>query len=101
MKIITTKRGAGSMMENFSEVASYDAAGSKYYFSFRDKDREGKWTLMFYERENKWTVHGVGPTYCDDGETSLDDKQVVDFLYKNRKCVNVVIKEKSKIPASV
>lgn len=100
MKKIATKRDAEKLMKNFSEFASYDAAGMKHYFSFRDKERDGKWTLMYYERENTWSIHGVGETYCDDGETILEEKQVVSFLYKNRKHVNNAIKE-NKLATSV
>lgn len=101
MKKITTKKDAEKLMSNFSKFASYDAVGEKYYFSFKDKDRGGKWTLMFYEKENTWSIHGLGENYCDDGETILDAKLIITFLYKNRKYVNSAIKEQSKLAASV
>lgn len=97
MKLIVYKRDIEYFLNNFKNIASYDNTGQKFYFVFEDNKRKGKWTLMYYENEGKWTKHGKGENYCDIGETQYDKEKLIDFIYKNRKYINNTLREVKKI----
>lgn len=88
MKTIVYKKDITNFLDNFQKVSSFDEQGQKEYFVFADTKRKGKWTIMFYPSESKWTIHGIGENYCDEGETTLTQNEMIDFVYRNRKSVN-------------
>ncbi|MFX3623224.1 MAG: hypothetical protein ACE3JP_04045 [Ectobacillus sp.] len=77
-----TKADITAILAKFSSIASYDSHLEKYYLVFPDKKRGGIYTLM--KKEEQWSIHGKGEDYCDEQETFLSEKEVVDFLWKNR-----------------
>ena len=88
MKLIVFKKDIANFLADFKRISSFDEKGQKEYFVFADGKRKGKWTLMFYRDENKWTLHGMGEHYCDEGETTMTEAELVNFIYRNRKSVN-------------
>ncbi|NRD78934.1 hypothetical protein HPT25_16340 [Bacillus sp. BRMEA1] len=100
MKLIVSKKDMEYFLNHFYEIAEYDSQGNKYYFVFEDTIRQGKWTLMNYEAESKWTLHGKGLNYCDDGEKELVLEELKKFLYKNRKFINNELRKNSKLLVS-
>ena len=97
MKSIVKKIDVENFLSHFKDVADYDYDGKKYYFVFEDVTRNGDWTLMFYDTEDQWTIHGKGLDYCDLSEKEFVKEELVNFLYKNRKYVNKEIKKKNKV----
>ena len=93
MKTIVFKKDIVRFLKNFKKVSSYDEQGQKEYFVFADGQRKGRWTLMFYRDQNKWTIHGIGENYCDEGETTMERTELIDFIYRNRKSVNNSIRD--------
>ncbi len=92
MKLIVYKKDVYKFLKNFKNLSSFDEDGQKQYIVFKDKERDGQWTLMHYPADNTWTIHGKGSGYCDEGETSLTRNEVETFIYKNRKSVNTVLR---------
>lgn len=92
MKVIMYKKDVDYFVENFKSISSFDEEGSKFYFVFEDHIRGGQCTLMFYEHEQKWTIHGKGTDYCDVSETSLTNEELKTIIYKRRKYINNVIR---------
>ncbi|PPA69979.1 hypothetical protein [Jeotgalibacillus proteolyticus] len=92
MKLIRSKKDAENFISNYDACFTFDHDGKKYYFIFEDHERNGQWTLMHYESDNRWTVHSMGEDYCEDGETELENEELVSFIFKNRKYINVSIK---------
>ncbi|WP_043931827.1 hypothetical protein [Bacillus sp. EB01] len=97
MKSIVYKRDIENFLNGFSGVADYDFVGKKYYLVFEDSIRKGSWTLMHYEAGGKWTIHGKGENYCDEGEKELVKEDLINFIYKNRKYINRVLKKKKGV----
>lgn len=91
---IVHKKDVARFLKNFQTLSSYDELGKKEYFVFRDKERNGQWTLMYYRAEDKWTIHGKGKDYCDKGETTLSPSDLEQLLYKNRRFVNDTLRNK-------
>lgn len=90
--IIKKKLDAVRLLEEFKDVASYDNENEKHYFVFKDKQRGGKYTLM--KKDGRWSIHGKGEDYCDDGETMMDDlDDLLDFIWKHRSKINLSLKE--------
>lgn len=93
--IIKRKLDAMQLLEEFTNLASYDAEKQKYYFVFQDKERGGQYTLM--KKQNRWSIHGKGENYCDDGETIMNTTDdLLDFLWKHRAKINQSLKELKK-----
>ena len=92
MKPIVYKKDVYRFLEDFKNFSSYDSEGQKEYLIIEDKVRDGQWTLMHYPLDNKWTIHGKGKDYCDEGETALAKNEVEMFIYKNRKAVNTILR---------
>lgn len=92
MKPIVYKKDVYRFLEDFKNFSSYDSEGQKEYLIIEDKVRDGQWTLMHYPLDNKWTIHGKGKSYCDEGETALAKNEVEMFIYKNRKAVNTILR---------
>ncbi len=79
-------------LEEFTDIASYDYENEKHYFVFKDKERGGQYTLM--KKDERWSIHGKGENYCDDGETMMDDIDgLLLFIWKHRSKINQVLKE--------
>lgn len=79
-------------LEKFTDIASYDYENEKHYFVFKDKERGGQYTLM--KKDERWSIHGKGENYCDDGETMMDDIDgLLVFIWKHRSKINHVLKE--------
>lgn len=97
MKIIRSKRDISAVMQSFASWAAFDALGKKHYFVFKDEQRDGEWTLMRNQSE-RWSRHGKGETYCENGETWMTDKEVIDFLWMNRRAVNASRRKKITTP---
>ena len=93
MKLIVFKKDITKFLADFNRISSFDEKGRKEYFVFADGKRNGKWTLMFYRDENKWTIHGMGENYCDEGETVITEAELINFIYRNRKSVNNSIRQ--------
>ena len=93
MKVIVYKKDVDQFLADFKSISSYDEVGNKYYFIFEDPARGGQWTLMFYEKEGRWTTHGKGELYSDIDELPLSGDQLKLFIYKNRKYINNVIRQ--------
>lgn len=90
--IIKKKLDAMQLLEEFTNIASYDYETEKHYFVFKDKERGGQYTLM--KKEERWSIHGKGEHYCDDGETMMNDIDILlDFLWKHRSKINQSIKQ--------
>lgn len=94
MKLIVSKKDIEYFQNNFIDVATYDPKGNKHYFVFRDSVRNGNWTLMHYQAEDKWTIHGKGLDYCDESEKELTNEELIKFIYKNRKYINNELRSK-------
>lgn len=95
--IIKKKLDAIQFLEEFSNFVSYDYERQKYYFVFHDKVRGGQYTLM--KKDGRWSIHGKGENYCDEGETMMDDNdRLLNFLWKHRSKINQELK---KIQAAV
>jgi hypothetical protein len=77
-----TKKEIVATLTKFTWIADYDVELEKHYLVFEDRKRNGYWTLML--KKGQWSIHGRGHGYCDEGETFLSEKEVVDFLWKNR-----------------
>ena len=77
-----TKKDIVATISKFTQFASFDEVLQKHYVVFEDRKRKGVWTLML--KEGQWSVHGKGADYCDEGETFLSEKEVVDFIWSNR-----------------
>lgn len=77
-----SKAEIATTLSRFVSIASYDEELRKYYLVFDDRKRGGIYTLML--KGNQWSIHGHGLNYCDDGETFLSEKEVVDFLWNHR-----------------
>ncbi|WP_160718803.1 hypothetical protein [Bacillus sp. USDA818B3_A] len=88
MKLIVYKKDIEYFLNNFLDLAEFDQQGNKHYFLFQDHTRNGDWTLMYYKEEKKWTIHGKGLDYCDEGEQELERNELILFLFKNRKYIN-------------
>ncbi|OCA84101.1 hypothetical protein A8F94_15355 [Bacillus sp. FJAT-27225] len=99
MKSIVYKRDIENFLNGFSDLADYDFVGKKHYLVFEDSIRNGSWTLMYYEADGKWTIHGKGENYSDEGEKELIKEDLINFIYKNRKYVNREIKKKNRVLA--
>lgn len=83
---------AMQLLEEFTNIASYDYENAKHYFVFKDKERGGQYTLM--KKDEKWSIHGKGENYCDDGETMMEHlDSLLDFIWKHRSKINQVLKE--------
>lgn len=93
MKVIVYKKDIDQFLADFKSISSYDEVGNKFYFIFEDHKRGGHWTLMFYDKENRWTAHGKGKLYSDIDELPLLGDQLKLFIYKNRKYINNVIRQ--------
>lgn len=91
MHIIKKKVDIQDFIEKFELIASYDDVGQKHYLVIEDRERGGEWTLMKYS-DSRWTLHGKGLDYCDQDEHRLLDKDLVDFIWKNRALFNRKIK---------
>lgn len=79
-------------LEEFTDMVSYDYENEKHYFVFKDKERGGQYTLM--KKDERWSIHGKGENYCDDGETMMDDIDgLLVFIWKHRSNINRVLKE--------
>ncbi len=96
---IKTKRDIEELWSSFCDFAQYDEKGAKHYLVFSDKERSGDWTLMVY-RDGLITAHGRGIDYCDEGERVLKREEASKFVWKNRKAINAVIREKRKVTTS-
>ncbi|OMP65623.1 hypothetical protein [Domibacillus epiphyticus] len=92
MNIIKKKVDIQEFIENFDLIAHYDELGRKHYLVVPDRERGGDWTLMKYPN-NEMTIHGKGVDYCDPDEQKLFDKDLLEFIWKNRKMFNSRIKE--------
>lgn len=91
--MIKKKIDIPALLDNFSQFADYD--GAKFYFVFRDKDNRqsnGIITLMRYS-DDSWTYHGRGDTYCDNGETSVSDDELIAFVWYHRAEINRILKK--------
>lgn len=77
------------LSSGFIQSAGYDQEGNKYYFVFPDMDRGGIWTLMKYS--DRFTLHGRGEDYCDQGEIVIEKKELVQFIWANRKAIHTVL----------
>jgi hypothetical protein len=95
MKLIVYKKDIEYFLNNFLDIAEYDKQRNKNYFVFKDRTRNGNWTLIFYKEEKKWTVHGKGLNYCDKNEQELQRNELIQFLYKNRKYINNELRSKN------
>lgn len=93
VKLIVFKKDIANFLINFNLISNFDEQGKKEYFVFDDGKRRGKWTIMFYRDEDKWTIHGMGEHYCDEGERTMTKAELTDFIYRNRKSVNNSIRE--------
>ncbi|KEF39109.1 hypothetical protein M670_01498 [Schinkia azotoformans MEV2011] len=90
--IIRKKLDAMQFLEKFTDIASYDYENEKHYFVFKDKERGGQYTLM--KKDERWSIHGKGENYCDDGETMMDDIDgLLVFIWKHRSKINHALKE--------
>ncbi|PGK51545.1 hypothetical protein CN918_27525 [Priestia megaterium] len=89
--VIRTKKDVLQLISTFPDIALYDEQGRKHYLVFEDNERNGQWTLMRYEN-NKFTRHGRGDTYCDEGEVSLDEDELQKFVWQSRKHINASLK---------
>ena len=92
MKPIVYKKDVYRFLKDFKNFSSFDSEGQKEYLIIEDRARDGQWTLMYYPLDNKWTIHGKGKDYCDEGETALAKNEVETFIYKNRKAVNNILR---------
>lgn len=92
MKTIRSRKDIESFLTNFNQFADFDATGMKHYFIFDDLDREGLWTLMKY-KDDSFSIHGKGKTYCDEEECFLSHEELTKLLWNNRKAVNAVLRE--------
>lgn len=91
---IKKKTDAELILENFTSFAQWDENGKKYYFVFPDNKRNGQWTLMKY-LEDRYSVHGLGADYSDEGETFFDERdRIVSFLWENRSAFNSALKSR-------
>jgi len=102
MKPIKNKKDISLFIESFETIAQRDEQGNKLYFVFEDRKRSGQWTLMKYPT-NTFSVHGLGEeihgateAYCDENETTLDEKELIQFLWDNRGALNEKIRNEQK-----
>ncbi|WP_035179803.1 hypothetical protein [Alkalihalobacterium bogoriense] len=91
MLIISKRVHIEQFLTSFSEFASFDSQGHKYYFVFHDRERGGQLTLM--NTNGNWSIHGKGDKYSDIAETFLAVEEVLPLLWKHRAAVNHAIKE--------
>lgn len=87
--IFRNKKDIENWLSDFKEYALFD--GHKHYLVFSDRERGGIWTLMMYN-EGQFTLHGRGEDYCDEEEVTLYRKELITFLWKNRKSVHEILK---------
>ncbi|MFC5529488.1 hypothetical protein [Cohnella yongneupensis] len=91
---IKKKSDITSILDNFESIASWDAAGSKFYVVFEDRARGGQWTLMKYGDGGRYSIHGLGANYHDEEETFFEEQAgVVAFLWDNRAVYNAAAKK--------
>ncbi|WP_054636563.1 hypothetical protein [Thalassobacillus sp. C254] len=94
VKTIRKKADIEEVLGAFSQYADFDVTGNKYYLVFKDRQRNGQWTLM--NTNGKWSVHGKGEEYCDPEEMFLTYNELLTFLWKNRAAVNYTLKNQSR-----
>lgn len=82
VRSMKTKKDIAAMLSRFTQIASYDEKLEKYYLVFSDKKRKGIYTLML--KEKQWSIHGRGLGYCDENETFLEEKELLQFLWLHR-----------------
>ncbi|MDG5471821.1 hypothetical protein P6709_08675 [Jeotgalibacillus sp. ET6] len=92
MKVIRSKKDAEHFIDQARNLFTYDESGKKFYFVFEDHTRRGKWTVMYYPGDERWSTHSMGEDYCDEGEAELSRDDLSAFIFKNRKYVNRAIK---------
>ena len=91
---IKKKSDISLILDNFENVASWDASGSKHYIVFEDRSRGGQWTLMKYAEGGRYSIHGLGAEYHDAEEQFFEDaSDVVAFLWDNRAVYNAAVKK--------
>lgn len=96
--MIKRKSDIINLLQNAKNIFSYDENGEKYYFVFRDDERGGQWTIMRY-LDGHYTIHGKGEHYCDKEERALNEKSVVDMMWRKRKYINESLKENEAVNA--
>lgn len=78
-----TKKDIAATLSEFTQFASYDQELQKHYLVFYDRKRGGIYTIM--KRLNgQWSIHGYGWHYCDDGETFMNEKELLNLLWIHR-----------------
>ncbi|OMF33762.1 hypothetical protein BK133_13300 [Paenibacillus sp. FSL H8-0548] len=93
--LIKKKTDITFILENFNDLAQWDAIGNKYYFVFSDRKRGGQWTLMSYG-EDRYSIHGLGEAYMDESEFFFEkESQIHSFLWENRSAFNAALKPSS------
>jgi hypothetical protein len=91
---IKKKIDVQTLLNNFSSIAQWDSQGNKHYLVFEDRTRGGQWTLMSYQNNNQFSVHGQGVSYNDEDELFFEDHEaLVSFLWDNRAAYNAVVKK--------
>ncbi|WP_162341869.1 hypothetical protein [Paenibacillus paridis] len=92
MMLIKKKTDITLILESFSDLAQWDAAGKKFYLVFSDRKRGGQWTLMGYD-EDRYSIHGLGEDYRDEAELFFEEpSQIHSFLWENRAAFNAALK---------
>jgi hypothetical protein len=90
--LIKKKNDIVFILENFKELAQWDASGQKFYFVFADRKRGGQWTLM-NNSDDRFSVHGLGEDYLDEHEYFFEESsQIHSFLWENRAAFNAALK---------
>jgi len=53
----------------------------------------GTTTIYYRRREGELSIYSKGVGWSDQRSESLDEEEVVEYIWKNRKAINVAIKE--------
>ncbi|MGG3799007.1 hypothetical protein [Metabacillus fastidiosus] len=88
---IRCKKDIAALLNQFEQVSQYDRYGRKYYIPFYDKERGGTCTIMKYKNDS-YTIHGQGVSYCDNGEKPLLQDELLSLIWKHRKAFSEAIK---------
>lgn len=54
---------------------------------------DGGTTTIHYRREGEFSTRSEGVGWADQRSESLDEEEIISYIWKNRKAINVAIKE--------
>lgn len=77
-------------MQQFKDIAFWDPLNNDYKLTFDDQFRSGIWNLKL--SYGQWSIRGEGKKYVDLEEVYLSKEEAEEFIWKNRKALNKILK---------